>query len=243
MRPYCVADTTGPMLLRRLAGVADHDVLRPPRPRSPRPRPSGPRARACGSARCTTDPSWCTSPAMSRAMTASKSASSRMMLADLPPSSCATRFTVGAAARATSMPARVEPVNDTMSMSGCADSGAPTLTPSPLTRLNTPAGTPAASMISAKRIALSGATSDGLSTIVQPAASAGRDLAGDLVQRPVPRRDHPAHADRLAHDQRGAHRPLELEVGEHGAGGARGGRGRRRPARPAPATAARPSPG
>ena len=47
-----------------------------------------------------------------------RSASSSTMLADLPPSSCATRFTVGAAACATSTPARVEPVNDIMSTSG-----------------------------------------------------------------------------------------------------------------------------
>ena len=37
-----------------------------------------------------------------------KSASSRMMFADLPPSSCVTRLTVGAAFCATEMPARVE---------------------------------------------------------------------------------------------------------------------------------------
>ena len=112
----------------------------------------------------------------SRVMALGRSASSRMMLADLPPSSWATRFTVGAAARATSTPARVEPVNDTMSTSGWADSGAPTLTPSPWTRLNTPAGTPASSRISAKTMAFKGATSDGFRTIVQPAARAGATL-------------------------------------------------------------------
>jgi hypothetical protein len=45
-----------------------------------------------------------------------------------------------------------------------------------LTRLNTPAGTPAACRISAKTSAENGATSDGLSTIVQPTASAGATL-------------------------------------------------------------------
>src|SRR4029453_4288273 len=48
----------------------------------------------------------CTPPAMAVA----KSASSRITLADLPPSSCATRFTVGAAAIPTCPPARREPV-------------------------------------------------------------------------------------------------------------------------------------
>ena len=133
------------------------------------------------------------------------SASSRMMLADLPPSSCATRFTVGAAFRATSTPARVEPVKETMSTSGCAESAAPTTGPAPFTRLKTPGGTPASCRISAKIRAFSGATSDGLSTIVHPAASAGATLqaiwfsgqfhgvmkahtpTGSLTRRDVPR--------------------------------------------------------
>ena len=80
------------------------------------------------------------------------------------------------AALATAMPARVEPVKLTMSTSGCELIASPTVGPSPLTRLNTPAGTPAACRISAKMIALNGATSDGFSTTVQPTASAGATL-------------------------------------------------------------------
>ena len=106
-----------------------------------------------------------------------KSASSSTMLADLPPSSWLTRFTVGAAFCATSTPARVEPVIDTMSTSGCVERAVPTPGPSPLTRLNTPGGTPASCITSANSSALSGATSLGLSTMVQPAASAGPTLA------------------------------------------------------------------
>ncbi len=98
------------------------------------------------------------------------------MFGDLPPSSCATRLTVGAAFLATSIPARVEPVKLTMSTSGWLDSAAPTVGPSPLTRLNTPAGTPAAWRTSVHSCALNGAISLGLSTIVQPAASAGTTL-------------------------------------------------------------------
>ncbi len=60
-----------------------------------------------------------------------KSSSSSTMFGLLPPSSWVTRLTVGAAFLATSMPARVEPVNDTMSMSGWLDSAAPTPGPSP----------------------------------------------------------------------------------------------------------------
>ena len=77
-----------------------------------------------------------------------RSASGSTMLGDLPPSSCATRFTVSAAFLATAMPARVEPVKLTMSTSLWLDSATPTPGPSPLTRLNTPAGTPAACRIS-----------------------------------------------------------------------------------------------
>ena len=83
---------------------------------------------------------------------------------------------MSAAAFATSRPARVEPVNDIMSMPGCAAIAAPTTGPSPFTRLNTPAGTPASCNTSAARRPLSGAISLGLSTIVQPAASAGATL-------------------------------------------------------------------
>ena len=105
-----------------------------------------------------------------------RSAVGRTMFGLLPPSSCATRLTVGAAACATSTPARVEPVKLTMSTSGCEESTEPTPGPSPLTRLNTPFGTPASCRISAKIIASSGAISDGFSTIVQPAAIAGATL-------------------------------------------------------------------
>ena len=99
------------------------------------------------------------------------------MLADLPPSSSATRFTVWAASSDTRFPARVEPVKLTMSTSGWAAMASPTTGPVPVTRLNTPAGRPSPSMISARMKALSGATSLGLSTTVQPAARAGATLA------------------------------------------------------------------
>src|SRR3546814_16913485 len=64
----------------------------------------------------------------------------------------------------------------TISMPGCALIALPTVGPSPCTRLNTPAGTPAASRISAKLPALPGHSSEGLRIIVLPAASAGATL-------------------------------------------------------------------
>ena len=145
----------------------------------------------------------------------SRSASSRMMLADLPPSSCATRFTVSAAFFATWTPARVEPVNDTMSMPGCEARAAPTVGPSPFTRLKTPAGTPASCRISATT---SRAERRHLARLQHHRAAGGerrRDLAHDLVHRPVPRRDEAADADRLAHDARRAFVLDEAVVLQH----------------------------
>ena len=106
-----------------------------------------------------------------------KSASSSSTLGDFPPSSSATFLMVGAASSDTRRPARVEPVKEIMSTSGCAASASPTTGPVPVTRLNTPGGNPRSSKISASRNALTGATSDGLSTTVQPAASAYATLA------------------------------------------------------------------
>ena len=144
-----------------------------------------------------------------------KSASSRMTFGDLPPSSWLTRLTVLAARLATSMPARVEPVNEIMSMPSCSLIATPTSGPRPLTRLNTPFGTPAACMTSAKIRAEVGVNSDGFRIMVQPGGDRGRDLAGDLVERPVPRGDHADHTDRLAHDGGRADLLLEVIVLQH----------------------------
>src|SRR5271156_625075 len=105
-----------------------------------------------------------------------RSAPSRMTFGDLPPNSWLTRFTVGAARLATSTPARVEPVNEIISTSGCSLMAAPTSGPRPLIRLNTPLGTPASCRISAKINADDGVNSDGFRIMVQPAASAGATL-------------------------------------------------------------------
>jgi hypothetical protein len=106
-----------------------------------------------------------------------KSASGSRIFGDLPPNSCATRLTVGAAACATSAPARFEPVIEIMSISGCAAMAAPTSAPPPFTRLNTPGGNPASCTSCANSSALSGDSSLGLSTTVHPAAMAGATLA------------------------------------------------------------------
>jgi len=71
----------------------------------------------------------------------------------------------------------VLPVKEIMSTWGCEASASPTTGPVPVTRLKTPAGSPASSITSASTKALSGATSLGLRTTVQPAASAGATLS------------------------------------------------------------------
>lgn len=84
-----------------------------------------------------------------------------------------------AAALAITPAVGTEPVKARRLMSGCAVSGAPASAPVPWTTLNTPAGTPASCMMSASRLAVSGAHSGGLTTTVLPAAMAGpiRQLA------------------------------------------------------------------
>ena len=60
-----------------------------------------------------------------------------------------------------------------LSTSGWSVSGAPASGPVPVTTLSTPAGRSTASAIAPSSSAVTGVSSDGLSTIVAPAASAG----------------------------------------------------------------------
>ena len=109
-------------------------------------------------------------------LTAASSASAKTRLAPLPPSSRQTLLSVSAAFLVMSLPARVDPVKEIMSTSGWPDRRVPTPAPSPLTRLNTPLGSPAESTISANRIEDSGDSSDGLRIMVHPATSAAATL-------------------------------------------------------------------
>ena len=121
-------------------------------------------------------------------------------------------------------------------------SATPTPGPSPLTRLNTPAGTPAASMISVKMLRRERRD---LGRLQHHRAAGGQrreHLARDLVDRPVPRRDQAAHADRLLDDQRRAVLLLEREVLQHLDGRRQVTDAEAAPAARRPATAARPSP-
>lgn len=73
-------------------------------------------------------------------------------------------------------PISVEPVNDSLRTSGLLVSSPPISPAEPVTTLNTPAGIPARRASSASASAENGVWLAGLSTIVQPAASAGPAL-------------------------------------------------------------------
>src|SRR5450830_444994 len=126
----------------------------------------------------------------------SMSASSRMMLADLPPSSRVTFFTPSDAIRMISRPTSVLPVKATLSTSGWLHRVLPSSPPGPVTTLMTPLGMPAARAASAMIRALSG-----VGCRLQHHRVPHGDGLGDLpeghARREVPRDDPHAHADRL----------------------------------------------
>ncbi len=112
-------------------------------------------------------------PAMMPLAAASRSASGKTTWADLPPSSRVTRARCDVAPSATSMPVLVEPVNATLSTPGWRTSARPTAGPLPVITLKTPSGIPASVTSLASSSAVTGVWSLGLTTIVQPVASAG----------------------------------------------------------------------
>jgi len=70
-------------------------------------------------------------------------------------------------------PTSVEPVKTILATSGWSTSRSPTTAPRPGTTWNTSSGIPASSASSARRNAVSGVSSAGLSTTQLPAANAG----------------------------------------------------------------------
>jgi hypothetical protein len=117
--------------------------------------------------------------AISSGMIASRSASSQMMAADLPPSSNVHRRSSSPQAAPILRPAAVEPVKLTLSTSGWVTRCWPVSRPAG-TMLTTPSGTPASMHIWARALALSGVSGAGLSTIVDPLASAGASLSIEM---------------------------------------------------------------
>ena len=132
-------------------------------------------------------------------MVAARSASSRMMAADLPPSSRLTRFSCSPQIEAMVRPAAVEPVKAILSTPWWRTRCSPTSRPAGIT-LTTPFGMPASSSSSAMSMASSGVSGDGLITMVEPDSSAGASF--DIVTNcgHVPRHDGADDADALAAD-------------------------------------------
>ncbi|MNL24289.1 hypothetical protein D3C87_1457170 [compost metagenome] len=101
------------------------------------------------------------------------SLSAKITKGDLPPSSRLMFLISLAAACMILRPVGTLPVKATLSTYGCLASGAPASRPRPVITFRTPAGNPALSAMPASSRAVNGVSSDGLSTTVQPAASAG----------------------------------------------------------------------
>jgi hypothetical protein len=105
-------------------------------------------------------------------MAESKSASSRMMLADLPPSSSVTFLMVFEAICMICEPTSVEPVNAILSTFGCVHRASPIVPPGPLMMLITPLGMRDSAMMRASSSADSGVSLAGFSTTVLPMSAA-----------------------------------------------------------------------
>ena len=131
---------------------------------------------ASTSSRAPAEQTWpeCRNTAVSALSTAaSRSVSAKTMFGFLPPSSNATRLMVSAPAFMMARPVATPPVKDTRSTRGSLVSSGPTSAPAPVTRLATPAGSPASVSVSISKIAVDGVSSAGLSTKLFPASRAG----------------------------------------------------------------------
>ena len=104
---------------------------------------------------------------------ASKSASAKNMLGDLPPSSRLTFLRVSAAPRMMSLPTSTLPVNASLSTCGWPTKGAPAVSPKPVTTFTTPFGSPTSPKKRASSSRVRGVCSAGLMTMLQPAQRAG----------------------------------------------------------------------
>ena len=108
------------------------------------------------------------------------SASSQTIIAPLPPSSIRHGVSAWPAADMIARAVAVPPVKVILATSGWATSAAPTSGPKPVTTLSTPGGRISCA-IRANSITLAEANSDGFSTTVLPAASAGPILLASVM--------------------------------------------------------------
>ena len=104
---------------------------------------------------------------------ASKSASSKTIFGDLPPSSRETGIIFFAADSYIFWPETSEPVNAILDTCLCSTSGWPTSTPIPVIQFTTPSGNPASDTNFINSKVDAEVNSDGFITAVFPAAKAG----------------------------------------------------------------------
>ena len=102
------------------------------------------------------------------------------MTGALPPSSRCVRFRVAVAAAMTERPVSTLPVTDTILTLGCDASAAPTVGPRPATTLITPAGRISRSLSASNSVVI-GVSSDGLITMVLPAAMTGAIFQAAII--------------------------------------------------------------
>ena len=105
------------------------------------------------------------------ATAAPRSAERVTIIGQLPPSSSVSRLMLGHE-RWIARPVALDPVKAILSTSGCSTSAWPATDPAPVTTPTTPGGMPASTTFAAMASAVKGVISAGLTTIVQPAASA-----------------------------------------------------------------------
>ena len=104
------------------------------------------------------------------------SASAKTMFGDLPPSSRVALMNRSPQTRPISAPVAVLPVNDIFCTRRSDTRGLPASAPKPVTTLTTPGGKPACSSSSTSSRSDAEVCSEGLITMVFPAASAGASL-------------------------------------------------------------------
>ena len=115
--------------------------------------------------------------AISPSTASSRSASSKITYGAWPPSSSESRLTWSADFRISSLPTSVEPVNEILRTRASPKSRSATMPDErEVIRLTTPGGVPASSIALTISAAVSGVALAGLTTLVQPAASAGPSL-------------------------------------------------------------------
>ena len=108
-------------------------------------------------------------------------------MASLPPISATTRLSqicpgcTSAASRLMPMPTSFEPVNETKRVLGWRTMVSPTLAPLPVTKLNTPGGSPTSSMSWWNCQAIAGESLDGFTTTVLPATIAAQVMPTQIA--------------------------------------------------------------